>query len=382
VDMGRVSPFRLGNKDLKPEFSTEHEAGFDLSLFEYRAMLTVTHARTETKNQILNVPLPQLSGYVSQWQNAGTIESSTWEATLDLRLFPESQVDWSAKILFDATDSRISQLNIPAFKYGSGWSLATFYAREGEDIGTFYGLGPARSCADLPQETSCDEFAMNDDGFLVWVGSGGSLSDRSWGTEGPSIAGSKVMWGTPFVGFCRDRVSGEQTQYCPLGNTLADYNLGFSSQVKWRGWGLYALLSRSVGADVLYNLNWVAESDEGDAPAEARKPIGYYQSWYTIGASNVNGIYVADATFTKLRELSLTYRIDPSLVQKIPLLGGVKGLGLNLTGRNLYVWTDYPGFDPEVGYGGGETGSAVIGRIDNYNYPSFRTWTFGLEVNF
>ena len=193
------------------------------------------------------------------------------------------------------------------------------------------------------------------------------------------------MWGTPFVGSCIDRVTGEETVYCPLGSSIPDYNLGLSTHLSWKGFTAYGLLSRSVGFDIWNQQAWVTESDQGDKPLEEQKPIGYYQSWYgmsTTGTSFVNGIYVEDGTFTKLRELSLAYRLNSSLFQRIPGFRGVTALGLSVTGRNLYTWTDYSGFDPDTGRAGGDTGSAVVARVDHYNYPPFRTWTFGVELVF
>jgi hypothetical protein len=55
---------------------------------------------------------------------------------------------------------------------------------------------------------------------------------------------------------------------------------------------------------------------------------------------------------------------------------------VSLSGRNLYTWTDYRGFDPEVGKSGGNTGSSAIARVEGYQYPNFRTWTAALELIF
>ena len=55
---------------------------------------------------------------------------------------------------------------------------------------------------------------------------------------------------------------------------------------------------------------------------------------------------------------------------------------LRLSGQNLLTWSDYPGYDPDVGIPGGDTGSAVIARFDQYSYPHMRTFTGSLEVVF
>jgi TonB-linked SusC/RagA family outer membrane protein len=388
VSGGRISPVRLGNRDLRPEFSTEHEAGVDLSFLDYRVGLSLTYARTTTEDQILEVPQPGVTGYTSQWQNVGTVQSRTWEASLDLRLVDRPDLTWSTRVLFDATRSKITDLYLPEFKYGD---LGVFLSREGEEIGAFYGPLTATRCADLPAttltEVGCDEFAVNDDGFLVWVGEGGSLGDPRWGTEGPLVSGRTTMWGTPIQGVCLERDGLTETEYCLAGNSLPDYNLSLSTSLSWKGFSVYALFTRSAGFDLLNNTLWTKLasgtsrfSDQTGLPQEEQKPIGYYE--YMVATGYISTVLVEDGTFTKLRELSLTYQVSSGLLDRVPGLGRLSGVSLNLTGRNLFTWTDYRGYDPEVGTIGGDTGSAAIGKLDRWAYPNFRTVTGSIEVVF
>jgi hypothetical protein len=391
VSGGRISPVTLGNKDLKPEFSTEHEVGMDVSFFNYKAILALTYAQTTTEDQILQVPQPSFTGFQNQWRNAGTLESKTYEATLDLRLFESPDLSWSAKLLFDKTRSEITQLDVPAFVYGvGGQGLGTvFYAREGEAVGTFYGVQAAENCGHLPAGMSCDEFAVNDDGFLVWVGAGGSFSNPQWGTSGPTVGGKKLTWGTPFAGYCTDRSTGEETLFCDVGNTIPEYNIGFSTSLNWRGLNLYALVNHSANFDI-YNqpLQWgtfkrfTGIYDQTGVNEADRKPIGYYDAWYAVSGLAISSIYVEDASFTKLREVSLSYRLNPDQLGNLPGLTAFSSIGLNLSGRNLYTWTDYRGYDPETGSDGGDTGSAAIARVDGYRYPNFRTFSASIEFIF
>jgi TonB-linked SusC/RagA family outer membrane protein len=392
VSGGRISPVTLGNKDLKPEFSTEHEAGVDVSFFNYKAILSLTYAQTTTEDQILQVPQPSFTGFQNQWRNAGTLESKTYEATLDLRLLETPDFNWSAKLLFDATKSEITQLDVPAFVYGvGGQGLGTvFYAREGEEVGNFYGVQAAENCGHLPAGMSCDEFTVNDDGFLVWVGAGGSLDNPQWGTASTEAIGGKYpTWGTPFAGYCTDASTGEETLFCNVGNSIPDYNIGISTSLNWKGVSLYALINRSAKFDV-YNqpLQWgtfkrfTGIYDQTGIEGTNRKPIGYYDAWYAVSGLGISSIYVEDASFTKLREVSLSYRITPDQLGNVPLMSSFSSIGLNVTGRNLFTWSDYRGYDPENGETGGDTGSAAIARVDGYNYPNFRTFAASIEFIF
>lgn len=391
VSGGRISPVSLGNKDLKPEFSTEHEAGLDIGLFNFKAVASLTYAKSKTENQILPVPQPSYTGFTRQWRNAGTIESKTWEASLDLRLIERPDFNWSARVLFDRTRSEVTELYVPPFTYGTtGQNLGeVFYAREGESVGTFYGYWFAKDCSSLPTDMSCDQFEVNDEGFLVWTG-GNGFGTPQWGTTGPTVGGETVKWGVPFPGFCTDEITGEQTKYCPVGDVMPDYNMSLSSTVSWKGLTMYALLHRSAGFSVFNQaLEWAhfkrttgLYDQDASLPAEQKKPLGYYDGFYGTPGLGPDNFFVEDGTFTKLREVSLSYRLTPEHLGAIPGLNRFQGIDLAVTGRNLFTWTDYRGYDPEVGKADGETGSAAIGRVDGYTYPNFRTWTAAVSLIF
>lgn len=391
VGGGRITPVTLGNRDLRPEFSKEHEAGFDLSVFNYKAILSMTYAQTTTEDQILQVPQPAYTGFSLQWRNAGTLESKTWEATLDLRLVERDDFTWSAKVLYDRTRSEITALSVPPFTYGVGGQGlgSVFYARPGEEVGTFYGTQYATSCDHLPEGVDCNGFAVNDDGFLVWIGEGGSFSSPDWGGTGPAVAGANVSWGTPFAGVCTDTSTGEETKFCPLGNSMPDYNFGVGSTISWKGLNVYALVQRTAKFDI-YNqpLQWGTFRrasgifDQTGVPEADRKPLGYFDAWYGVSGLQPSSIFVEDGTFTKLREVTLGYRFGADQLASIPGLNRFSSIGVNVTGRNLLTFSDYRGYDPDLGETGGDTGSAAVARVDGYNYPNFRTFTASLEFVF
>jgi len=404
VTGGRVTPQTLGNVDLRPEFSREIEVGVDAGFLGGRATVALTHSNVVTSDQILRVPLPGYTGYAEQWQNAGTLESNIWEASLDARLLRTRDFTWNARLLFDRTRSVITELAVPNFTYGTtGQNLSNvFYARPGERIGTFYGIQYATSCAHLPAGMSCDGFSVNSDGFLVYTGADAAGEPGRWGAAPPgTITGAAphlatMMWGTPFVGTCTDAATGEPTTYCRLGNTMPDHSIGLSSTMGWRGFSLYGLLDAQRGFQV-YNqaLQWatfrrtagILEQDP-NASLEDQKPVGYYDIVYNAAGLRPSSPFIEDASFVKLREVSLGYRVGAQQLGRFPgFINNLGGVGVTLTGRNLLTWSDYRGFDPEVGRatsaaGTAGAGSAAITRVDAYQYPNFRTWTLGLELNF
>jgi hypothetical protein len=225
---------------------------------------------------------------------------------------------------------------------------------------------------------------VNDDGFPVWIGEGGSFDNPQWGSDGPVIGGRTVKWGTPFPGFCRDQGGETLTQYCPLGNSIPEYRLGLSTIVSWRGFSAYALLTRSAGFDLWDPLALSQGiNDQQEVPEANRKPIGYFNGWREISTGvGTSSISIRDGTFTKFQELSVSYLVSPGLLERVPGLGSFNAVSLKLTGQNLYTWSDYPGYDPDVGAAGGDTGSAAINRFDTGAYPHMRTFTGSVEIVF
>ncbi len=79
----------------------------------------------------------------------------------------------------------------------------------------------------------------------------------------------------------------------------------------------------------------------------------------------------------KLRELSVSYSLSPSLLNSMRFLGSGRNVKLALIGRNLKTWTDYSGFDPEASSNGD-----FNFRIDGFRYPSYRQLTGMIEIGF
>lgn len=400
VTEGGITPVSLGNRNLKPEFSTEQEMGIEL-LVGGRFALDLVYAMNETRDQLLQVPLAAYSGFSSQWRNAGTLESNTFEATLNATLVRRPGFTWNTRLLLDRTRQEITELNVPAYQTGTGGQGlgSNFYVRAGEALGSFYGFQFASKCSHLPEGVDCSQFQVNDDGFLVWVGGAGSWKNgwqnnpeggHWWGTTAPfDIRGQSITWGTPFQAQGIDRVTGEVTTFLPLGTTTPKFNAGLSNTITWRDFMFYGLL-RSVQGFKVYNqpLQWATFQsysgimDQSKKPEELRKPVGYYDRLYGASGLVPSSAFVDDGSFIKLQELSVRYRAGRSMMDRLPFATGLESVGFSVTGRNLLTWTNYDGYDPDVGQTGGGPGSAVLSRQDGFSSPNFRTVTLGVEIIF
>jgi TonB-linked SusC/RagA family outer membrane protein len=398
---GIVAPVQLGNSNLGPELNTEVEVGADVELFN-RLLINATYARARTRDQILPAPVEAGTGFTTQWLNAGTLLNITYELALSLPVIQRPDLTWSVNFTYDRNRTWIEELNVPPYNFGNTLQAtgAIFRAQEGERFGTFYGRKFARSCSDLPapfnSSANCggasSAFQFNDEGYLVWVGSGNSWRDgitsNLWQEQLPASRapwGVELNWGMPIT--LRDN-TGTPLQLA-LGNALPDFRFSVSQNLRWRRLTVYALLDATIGHDVWnQGRHWAhldllaREIDQGGKSVETAKPLGYY--WRAGGAAGglggfydilaPNSHFVEDASFAKLRELLVSYSVGP--------VGGVGNWEVSVVGRNLLTITNYKGFDPEVGITGGDAGSAAVSAIDSFTFPGLRSITFGLSTTF
>jgi len=384
IDRGQLVPVTLGNPDLRPELAREQEFGIDMVIAQ-RLRVEANYVDTRVEDQLLLVPQPSSQGFEAQWQNAGTVESDTYELSLQAAIVETENITWTARLNLDQTKSIITELNTPAFEITNpGLSRSRMLVQEGESIGSFYGFKFLSSCADLPTGLPCDQFDVNDFGQLVWVGAGNSWQDGIaqglWGTTG-TIDGQTFNWGHPIQPDLDSPL-----RFAKLGDSQPDLNASLAQDFQWGNLGASFLLDGEWGAQI-YNFSqqwqcrdWhCALADMRSVPDERKKPITYFSA---LQAGNApNDFWAEDADFVKLREVSVRYTVTQD---RLP--SAMRGLGftqatINLIGRNLKTWTDYRGFDPEVGvdsFGG----SAVVGRVDEWFVPNFRSIGIDVELIF
>jgi TonB-linked SusC/RagA family outer membrane protein len=363
----------LGNRFLKPELATETEVGLDL-IVKDRYSLQLTHASTRVEDQLVEVPLAALFGYTSQWQNAGTVEGNTWEATLQAQVLRRPNLSWRVGLVFDRSRNKITEFDRSCF------TTSTIAFRcAGETLGAMYGFHFINGTSELPADAQAmaSQFQRNDEGLLVWVGDGNSYTEgeskKLWGTT-TTIGGTNYSWGMPI----RQLDSEGNPAVVRIGDGNPDFHWGISNQVTWRNFDFYALVDANVGGEVynqtnqrMYQYGRSADVDQTGKPDDLKKTVEYYQALYS--ANDPTDYFVEDASYVKLRELSVRYRLGDGIIDKLGRVG-VKGASLSLIGRNLFTSTPYSGYDPEVG--------GTIVRLDSFDYPRYRTITGSIEINF
>ena len=381
---GNISKSVLGNKELKPQTTTETEYGIDFSIMD-RVSVEFTQSSSINEDQLLPVPLAGFYGYSSQWRNAGTLEADATELSINASVINTRDMSLTMGLNWDTYDQRITEFDMPSYLYSAG-GPKVFYMKNETQYASFWGTKWIRETSELlaDDQQYSSQFQINDEGFLVWVGEGNTYKDgiakTLWGKASSDMSAT-YNWGRPIQYVDVDSKTPKLHQ---IGTSVPDFGYAFNVNFRFQGLTVYALFDGQSGGNI-YNRTrqWGArEAATGDVdqygkPDGLKKPTIYYRDLYHVNAPN--DFYVEDASYTKLRELAVKFNVA-SMVEMRGF--GITGLNVGIVGRNLITWTNYRGYDPEVGRGGGQLGSAVNARVDSYTYPNYRTFSFTVDIDF
>lgn len=358
---GNYMKSNLGNKNLKPSTTKETEFAMNASFLE-RFNLEVAYSMSETEDVFLRKELPAYMGWNTQWVNAATMESEAYEATLHANIIKNTNFSWSSSITFDRILSKITKLDIPPKLVGpESQASNAFYLRENEVFGILYGEKFLTSVDQLPGDVNHNDYTVNSDGYVILKGTEGTV------LEAPVKLTDEN--GNPAL--------------VKIGNTNPDFTLGFSNTFSFKGFTFYTLIDWKNGGDVynrtrqwLYRDHRAAEVDQYGKPENEKKTYDYYSALYN--ENRISSEFVEDASYVKIREASLFYdfNINKSFI---------KGIKLGIIGRNIYTFTGYKGYDPEVAMPryaeSGVPGSSYY-KWDAYSYPNYASFSASLTVKF
>jgi TonB-linked SusC/RagA family outer membrane protein len=374
---GGIQKSTLGNKFLKPEHATETELGVDM-IVKDRYSLQLSYARNHVVDQLVQVPLAGFYGYTSQWQNAGTVDGNTIEATLEAQVIRRPTLSWRVGLVADRSRNKITEFNRSCFSTNTiGYRCA------GETLGAMYGFRFIKAASELPADAQsrAAEFAPNSEGILVWVGPNNTPSEgetkQLWGSSA-TIGSGVYGWGLPIT----QRDAQGNAAVVKIGDGNPDYHLGLSNNVTWKELSLYALMDMQVGGNVynqtnqrMYQYGRSADVDQTGKAQGDKKTVDYYVALYA--ANSPTDYFVEPGGYIKVREVSARYRLNSRLLGPLARFGA-RGLSLGVIGRNLFTLTDYKGYDPEVS----SSDRPTTIKLDSFGYPRYRTFTGSVQIEF
>jgi hypothetical protein len=219
---------------------------------------------------------------------------------------------------------------------------------------------------------------------LTWISRATFSRNRSEITElpvptfqtggfGTSLGAMQIEQGKSATQIVGNDTVGGQLVTRQLGDVMPDFQMGFSNEVTMGAFRLFGLLDWRKGGDIinLTELLYDAGSNSEDYQEGARR----ITDWAVRGLTRP---FIQDGSFVKLREVTLSYTLPENLIGTL-FRGQAQGARIELSGRNLYTWTDYRGLDPEVSNFGNQ---AIARNIDVAPYPPSRSFFFSLGVDF
>jgi TonB-linked SusC/RagA family outer membrane protein len=387
------------NPDLKWETTYSTNVGLDVNLFDNRIEFIADVYYKKTKDLLLQLPLPSYlgsSGYgaaSNPWANVGSLQNKGLELTLNTVNIDKGGFQWRTNVVFSLNRNKVLKLDTESasidktFSVGSETNTVTRTV-EGQPIGQFWGYKV------IGRFDKAEDFYYKD--------ANGNVKAVAL-PEGSSIEEGKTWIGD----YIFEDINGDgviNNSDCTfIGNPNPDFTFGFGNTFSWKGFDLTIFFSGSYGNDVLnYNKRYIEnvrvnsnllKSAANYAVVSKIDPNGSddFRNLYVSNAdqtvlprisasttnenNRVSDLYVEDGSYIRLQNISLAYNFPRKWISKL----NIQNLRVYMNLQNVYTWTKYDGYDPEIGC---MYGDALMNGLDYGRYPSPRIYTFGLNVSF
>jgi hypothetical protein len=350
---------RIGNSQLKWEHTLQTNVGVDFGLLGDRISGTVEVFKSRTEDVILLRNVPRITGSTDIYANMGELENKGLEITLKATTLERGDFRWETSLTYSSFRSKIIDL------YGDGKNDIGNRWFIGKPIGVIYDYEKLGVWQQNENAAGWDASAKPGDLKFkdqVTVDTNG---------DGVPDAADGVINGD-------DRVV--------QGQTAPKWYGGITNTFHYKNLHLNIFIQTSQGS--LRNnvdASYADERGRRNIPDE----VGYWtpangsNEWPGLAYNNTRGYgYPKDNSYTRIKDITLSYTFPQSLISKAKL----SGLTAYISGRNLYTFTNWIGWDPESRQTArGVDNNVVDGRINEnswiYNYPYVRTICVGLNVS-
>ena len=357
--------FRLdddrGNPALQPEIKTEWEIGTDLRFFDNRLSWGMTYYQNEIDGIIIPAQLTPSFGYDTQRANSADMENKGFETDIDYSIYKSG--GWDVGLYGNWATNRNLVTNLAGTETIdlSGGSVSS-RAIEGHPIGVLYGTGS--------QTNSDGSYILDDNGFPQLT-----LSPIVLGDPNPDWRGG-IGLRAAYQGFSFNMLIEHQHGGDFMPRTLHVLNRFGTTEITANRETLTQDLV-NYGGDVVPSGTTV----RGNVMDFGAGPVLLDESWYRTGIGGGFGdgqaynFSLYDATFTRFRELSVGYTLNNDWLKNTAKLGSVD---FAVSGRNLVLWDNIPGVDPEIN----QTGVGNGAGLDYFTNPSTSSVVISLTVNY
>ena len=362
-----LAPLRRPNPDLRWERTTQFNIGFDIAFFDTRVMVTTDYYNQRTTDLLLFRPIPNTSGFSNFFDNIGELKNEGIELAIDAIIIDKNPFTWRANFNISSNRNEILKLSDDndifapgVLQVPAGWNII----RVGEPLGTFYGL-------------INDGIFQSDDeaqSSAVLVGQTPEAGQRKYrDINGRDEQGN--LTGEP------DGIINEADRAI-LGQAQPKFTWNITNNFEYKGIDFSFFIQASHGNSMVnaYQFELGTLTGETNVYRDA-----YFNRWTPENPSNEypkldptdRGVFssaqVEDASFIRLRNVSLGYSLPSKILDKLSL----SNMRIYCTATNLFTLTDYSGYDPEVNAFGQ---NALLLGIDYGGYPLARSFIAGIQI--
>ncbi|MBP9104591.1 MAG: SusC/RagA family TonB-linked outer membrane protein [Chitinophagaceae bacterium] len=365
-----------GDASLQPERTTTLEIGTELRFLKNRLGVDFSWYKLNSRDQIIPVSISPTTGYTSTVINAGEIENKGIELTLTGKPITNKNFTWDINLNYTANRSKVLSITdelkeiVIGSQYGYASATVTMKYVPGQSVGTLYGASYLRYYngkaddgitlqKDLPYIIAT---TGSNRGFPVRDG-----TQRNLGNVQPKWIGGIVnsfRYKQFGLSFQFDTQQG-MYKYNQLGNFMAAFGIAKYTEDRDTPQtydGVYA--DGTVNTMVVY-------SGQGTKPDGRNYGASYYRNVYRGVSEN----FVEDASWIRLRNLTMSYQLPKTALGK----SFIKDATISVTGNNLWLSTDFSGFDPESSsFSAGSNMSGFAG----FSYPAMRSYMLSLNLKF
>ena len=383
-----LHPAVMPNQDLQWEVTTQLDAGFDLSMFNNRLMVTADYFNRLTDNLIYSKDMPNTTGFSSVKTNIGKVRFYGFDLEISSRNIVKKNFSWESKFTWSYVKNKVVKLpdnglpqnRVDGIRVGNTNEYFGGIA-EGEPLYQVVAF-KMKHIIRTPEQLAAAIYDSYSKGYNP--------------DDGTTVKGRKNMGDYEWVnrpGTTKAVVNGEEVEQINsedkfvIGYSVPHSTGGFSNTFRYKGLSLNVYLDWAIGHTIRHAqmARQFINTFTGNTALNAgvldtwspQNPDAKYARFYSGGESvsanfkNDSDVFAFKGDYLCIRELSLAWDLPKKFVSKL----GMQGASITLAGNNLHYFTAVPGVSPEVG-------TMSTNAAGYNNYPPIRRISLGIKVIF
>ena len=362
-----------GIETLKPERTETFEIGTEMRFLKNRLGIDFSWYKLNSRDQILPVAVSPTTGFTSFIINAGEIENKGVELVLDGTPVKNENFSWNVALNFSANKNEVLSLSeglkevVVGSQFGYAGATTTLKYVPGFPVGNIYGSTYKRYFG----TGVTDDGVTNYSNLPMVIGANGfpvrDATQRILGNSQPDWIGgitNTFRYKNFSLSFLWETQQG-QYRYNQLGNFMSAFGIAKYTENREETKIFSGVLANGTANTKPVYLG------QGIGPDAVNYGNGYYRNVYRGISEN----FVEDASWVRLRNLSLGYSIPETAFKR----SVIKGANITLTGNNLLLFTDFTGYDPETS---SNPSSSNADAFTGFSYPALRSYLVSVNINF